>query len=243
MFKQVWNQVPLKCDTAAQVKAVYAAVGRSIAAYERSFEVSPFTSKYDYYLKGQAKLTAQEKMGLQLFEGKAKCSSCHISKPANGKPPMFTDYTYDNLGIPRNPLLPFYYELSANPQGTDYVDPGLGGYLKAVGKDSSVYEPAMGKMKVPTLRNVDKRPNPWFVKAYTHNGYFKSLEEIVHFYNTRDELPTCKQNDPGVGKTCWPAPEMSKNVNHTELGRMGLSANEEAAVVAFLRTLTDGYKK
>ena len=88
----------------------------------------------------------------------------------------------------------------------------------------------MGKHKVPTLRNVDKRPYPEFVKAYGHNGYFKSLKEIVHFYNTRD-----------VEGAAWPPPEVPENVNTTELGNLGLSDAEEDAIVAFLKTLTDGY--
>ena len=81
---------------------------------------------------------------------------------------------------------------------------------------------------MPTLRNVDKRPYGCFVKAYSHNGYFKSLESIVHFYNTRD-----------VAGGGWPAPEVSMNVNTTEVGNLGLTPAEEKAIVAFLRTLTD----
>ena len=96
-------------------------------------------------------------------------------------------------------------------------------------------------MKVPTLRNVDKRPYPGFVKAFGHNGYFKSLEEIVHFYNTRDVLPTCAHGSPGEKVTCWPAPEYPWNVNTAELGNLGLSPAEEAAIVEFLKTLSDGY--
>jgi cytochrome c peroxidase len=96
---------------------------------------------------------------------------------------------------------------------------------------------------VPTLRNVDKRPNPGFVKAYGHNGYFKSLEEIVHFYNTRDVLPTCSSKMPVDHKhpKCWPAPEVADNVNDTELGDLGLSHSQERSIVAFLRTLSDGW--
>jgi len=67
-----------------------------------------------------------------------------------------------------------------------------------------------GRFQVPTLRNVDKRPYPEFVKSYGHNGYFRSLKEIVHFYNARDVLPHCHVNDPGEGKTCWPAPEIDR---------------------------------
>ncbi len=201
----------------------YDCIGRAIAAYERSAEVSKFTSKYDYWLQGRAKLTGQEMLGLKLFNGKAKCAGCHVS-------PLFTDFTYDNLGVPKNPKNPFYAETAFNPLGDAWVDLGLGGYLKGAGYPASVYEPAMGKFKVPTLRNVDLRPNKFFVKAYAHNGYFKSLYEIVHFYNTRDA--------PGAG---WPAPEVSENVNTTELGNLKLSVGEELAIVQFLRTLSDGY--
>jgi len=98
------------------------------------------------------------------------------------------------------------------------------------------------KIQVPTLRNVDMRPTPSFVKAYMHNGYFKSLKEVVHFYNTRDVLPKCNADDAGEKVTCWPAPEDSTNVNKRQLGNLGLTDEEEDALVAFLKTLTDGYK-
>lgn len=200
--------------------AYYECIGRSIAAFERSSEVSQFTSKYDYWLKGEARLSGQELRGMALFNGKANCANCH---PA----PLFTDFTYDNLGVPRNPSNPFY---SQNPLGESWVDLGLGGYLKGAGYDASVYEPELGKFKVPTLRNVDLRPTRTFIKAYTHNGYFKSLQEIVHFYNTRDV--------PGAG---WPEPEYAATVNTTEVGNLGLTKGEELELVAFLRTLSDGY--
>lgn len=98
-----------------------------------------------------------------------------------------------------------------------------------------------GKQKVPTPRNVDKRPSPNFVKAYAHNGYFKSLKEIVHFYHTRDVLPICSA--AGIpGGNCWPVPEVSANINTEELGNLGLTDQEEDAIVAFLKTLSDGYQ-
>ncbi len=75
-----------------------------------------------------------------------------------------------------------------------------------------------------------------------HNGYFKSLKEVVHFHNTRDVLPRCKPNEPGEKATCWPAPEQPANVNKTQMGHLGLSNAEEDAVVTFLKTLTDGYE-
>jgi cytochrome c peroxidase len=86
------------------------------------------------------------------------------------------------------------------------------------------------------------RPSPDFVKAYMHNGYLKSLKEVLHFYNTRDTLKRCKQGDPGEKVTCWPAPDVSQNLDRTELGHLGLTDREEDEVIAFLKTLTDGYK-
>ena len=201
----------------------YECIGRSIAAYERSKEVNPFSSKFDYWLKGQAKLTDQEQMGLELFNGKAKCANCHVA-------PLFTDFTYDNLGVPKNPLNPFYSESGWNPAGMAWVDHGLGGFLATVPQYAQYAAANLGKHKVPTLRNVDKRPYSGFVKAYGHNGYFKSLNEIVHFYNTRD-----------VSGAGWPSPEVAENMNTLEMGNLGLSHDEELAIVAFLETLSDGY--
>lgn len=217
-------------DCAGGVDAAYENIARAVAAYERSAEVNPFTSKYDYYLAGEVELTAQEAWGLELFNDKALCAECHISEPGpNGEPPLFTDFTYDNLGVPRNPDNPFYtMPAEINPDGEAWVDAGLGGYLKSAGYPEDVYLAEWGKVKVPTLRNVAMRPSVNVVKAYTHNGYFKTLEDVVHFYNTRDVQP-------------WPAPEVYDNINVDELGDLGLTAEEEAAVVAFMKTLTDGY--
>ncbi len=97
-----------------------------------------------------------------------------------------------------------------------------------------------GRFRTVTIRNVDKRPYATFVKAYTQNGYFKSLKEIVHFYNTRDTLPHCATGSPGEGVTCWPTPEFPRNLN-THCCDLGLSPQQEDDLVAFLRTLTDGY--
>lgn len=241
-FERVWGKGSLDC--ARNVAATYDRIARSIAAYERSKQANPFSSKYDDWLRKKARLSDEEMQGLALFEGKGKCAGCHPSKRGpKGELPLFTDFTYDNIGVPKNPKNPFYrMPAEWNPEGAAFVDTGLGGYLKEAGYGRSVYEREMGKFKVPTLRNVDKRPAPGFVKAFGHNGYFKSLNEIVHFYNTRDVLGSCeKKDEPRPGANCWPGPEVASNLNRKELGDLRLTRKEEEAIVAFLGTLSDGY--
>jgi cytochrome c peroxidase len=219
-------------------------VAIALAAFEHSPAVNAFSSKYDLYLAGKAQLSEQEAQGLALYEGKALCSECHPNRPGpDGDPPLFTDFTYDNLGFPRNPDNPFYgMPGEFNPDGPEWTDAGLGATLREIPGFAAYAGKHMGLHRVPTLRNVDKRPSSGFVKAYGHNGYFKSLEEVVHFYNTRDVLPAAGEtDDPKPGINCWPEPEVAENVNRAELGNLGLNHEEEAALVAFLRTLSDGY--
>jgi cytochrome c peroxidase len=227
--------VTLSVEDRAAVTAAYDNIALSIAAYEGSAEVNAFSSKYDATFGGGAKLTKLEQKGLALFRSKGGCTACH---PANGKQALFTDFSYDNLGIPVNPD-------KQNSLDAAAID-GLGGYLKGAGYFPAVYDPEMGKQKVPTLRNVALGATDGFVKAYGHNGYFKSLEGIVHFYNTRDVLPQCTgqyTEAQAMAAGCWPAPEYAATVNRAQLGNLGLSSSEEAAIVAYLRTLSDGYQR
>jgi cytochrome c peroxidase len=231
--------VTLSASDQAKVNAAYGAIGLSVAAYEASTEVNPFSSKFDYYLKGVVGLTKEEKKGLALFQAKGKCAKCHVpARGAKGSAPLLTDFTYDNLGVPKNPENPIY-------QTTPFfLDQGLGGFLHTRPDYQVFAEENRGKQKVPTLRNVDKRPNPGFVKALTHNGYFKTLEGIVHFYNTRDVKPACPgpcTEAEALAANCWPEAEVVDNVNDTELGDLHLTADQEAAIVQFLKTLSDGY--
>lgn len=230
-------KAPLDPAQRARVDLAYDRIGLAVAAYESSPEVNSFTSRFDAWLAGKGKLSKQEQLGLKLFNGKGKCANCHVSK---GKRPLFTDFTYDNLGIPRNPDNPFYTQKAYNPEGAAWVDPGLGGFLATADEYKGKARAFYGAHKVPTLRNVDKRPSPGFVKAYGHNGYFKSLKEVVHFYNTRDVLPICNPGDPGERVSCWPLPETAMNMNTDEMGNLGLTDAEEDAIVAFMKTLTDG---
>lgn len=253
------DQYPVRLSVQDRARAdhAYDGFGLAVSAYEFSPEVSPFTSKFDYVQAGKAHFTSEEALGYQLFRGKARCNECHRDG-GPGEEPLFTDFTASNLGVPRNSGLQIYYEgppdgsgYTPNPDGGKYLDPGVGGFLLRLKSLSGQLNPDSqwitlapkfaGKFQVPTLRNVNMRPRPDFVKAYMHNGYFKSLKEVVHFYNTRDALPTCEPGSPSEKISCWPPPEQSTNVNKRQLGNLGLTNEEEDALVAFLRTLTDGY--
>jgi cytochrome c peroxidase len=159
---------------------------------------------------------------------------------------LFTDFGYDNIGVPKNPENPFYSMPEAwNPDGESWIDYGLGGYLKGAGYEPDIYEPEMGKFKVPTLRNVDLRPTTDFVKAYGHNGFFKSLEDIVFFYHWRAMMDNggCMGGGMGGGMGCegmanmFPPPEADQN--RTPLGMF--PRPQVDSIVAFLKTLSDGY--
>jgi cytochrome c peroxidase len=188
-------------------------------------------------------LSDQEFDGLIEFgEYCAACHASHVPGPDN-LPPLFTDFTFENIGVPRNPDNPFYdmdevfldNGTAINPVGDAFIDFGLGDFLRTRTEWGDMAGANDGKMKVPTVRNVDQRPGRGFPKAYMHNGAFTSLEEVVHFYNTRD-----------VPEAGWPPPEVDRNVNRdllegVPLGNLELDQEAEDAIVAFLKTLTDGY--
>jgi cytochrome c peroxidase len=240
-----------------RANATFDQMAQSIAGYEASAEVTSLTSKFDAVLAKKAQFTPQEQQGYDVFRGKGQCNTCHRDG-GPGEDPLFTDFTASNIGTPANPRLPYYREdrpdalgYVANPQGLSFVDGGVGTFLRnghLLSRPSAVdarwlklAPDNQARIQVPTLRNVDKRPRPDFVKAYGHNGYFTSLKQIVHFYNTRDVLPRCQPHDPGEGTACWPAPESTANMNTSRVGNLGLSDAEEHALVAFMQTLTDGF--
>ena len=236
LWKEVWGK-KIQYSTNEEIEENYDRVGLSIAAFEGSSEVNSFSSKFDIAMD---EFTEEEEWGMELFNDKGKCALCHPSgtdtDPAI-KYALFTDFTFDNLGVPKNPKNPFYTMdnvyfadgTAINPEGENWIDQGLGGFLATRAEWSAMAAENIGKHKVPTLRNVAKKPGNGYIKAYMHNGVFKSLKEVVHFYNTRDVED-------------WPAPEVPDNVNVDELGNLGLTDAEENAIVAFLNTLSDGYK-
>ncbi len=241
-FRQVWGD---EICQPANVTAAYDAVGLSVAAFEASSESNAYTSKFDAFEAGAAQLTQEERLGLRLFQGKGRCATCHALDGGPDGRALFTDFTYDNIGVPRNPQNPWYaMPPSLNPDGAGWVDRGLGGFLATRTVYAALADANVGKHKVPTLRNVELRPSASVVKAYGHNGYFKSLEGIVHFYNTRDVKPVCPgpyTEGEALAADCWPPPEVADNLNTTELGALRLTPMQERAIVAFLRTLDDGY--
>jgi cytochrome c peroxidase len=224
-------------DVFADVEGAYLRLSLAVQQYEREdSEFNAFSSKYDAFLRGQAALGAQELRGLALYNAPAKgnCAACHpSSRGADGALPLFTDFTYDNLGVPRNT------ELGRTADPT-YFDLGLCQRADLVSRGD-----LCGAFKVPSLRNVALR------EAYFHNGRFKTLKDALTFYVQRDTNPEkwySKAGDGTVQKFDDLPLEYRVNVNTVEVPynrRPGdapaLSDAEIDDVIAFLKTLNDGY--
>jgi cytochrome c peroxidase len=185
--------------------------------------------------------------------------------------PLFTCFGYANLGLPKNPRDAFYYQTSpdslgftANPGGFTYTDLGLGTFLRSgfgsAPNPNSAWIPfaetSDGRMQTSTARDValappqcptTEAPGPYFQKEFFHNGYIKSLKQLVHFYNTRDvyrmqvESGGCPSGTV-ERVTCWPAAEVPQNQDMT-IGKLDLTDAEENQIVAFLQTLSDGFTR
>lgn len=190
------------------VEEGFAHITDAIAAYERSPELSPFSSRYD---KGT--MSVQEVRGKAVFD--VHCASCH-------PPPLFTDFSYANLGLPRyqNNL---YYLRDPN-----YLDHGLA---------TTMNDPSLdGMFRVPTLRNIAR------TAPYGHNGSFENLPYFLDFLNTRDvgsrDVATCSRAAGSNAACAWPAPEIPATVDR-RIGNMGLSSADLADLAAFLDALTD----
>ena len=187
--------------------------------------------------------------------------------------PLFTCFGSANLGVPLNPRDAIYYQnkpdsfgFTANPFGFAFRDLGLGTFLRSgpgswpsPNDEWTQFAPTSdGQMQTSTARNValvppqcptTEAPGPYFQKEFFHNGYIKSLKQLVHFYNTRD-VPAFMFNVTSghcpkgtIEKvTCWPMPEVKNNEDMT-VGNLGLSDTEENQIVAFLQTLSDGFTR
>lgn len=198
-----------------------------------------YDAKFDAYFDGKTTLNAAEEHGLRLFMDPAKgnCAACHrAASGADGSHPIFTDYQFAALGVPRNP------EIAANADPA-YYDLGLCGPKRA---DQAAQQQWCGMFKTPTLRNTARR-GAWF-----HNGRFHTLEDAVRFYVERDQRPGRFYGRDAHGKPVpyddLP-PTLRANVDHVDApmdrkpnARPALDAAEIRDVVAFLRTLDDGWK-
>jgi len=209
-------------DIFNNVDNAFTAVAESIAAFERTEKFSSFDSKFDNVLKGIATFTAEELHGRDLFanEKKGNCAACHpVPTLENTKAEsLFTDFTYDNLGAPKNKKV-----RSLNGKGSQFVDNGL------LDNPHVKNKKLKGAFRVPGLRNVA------VTAPYLHNGVFKKLETVVQFYNSRDVKGA---KNPETHKL-WRAAEVEQNKNTDELGDLKLSRKEIKAIVAFMKTLTD----
>jgi len=283
---------PVRLSPGDRIKAnsIFDHWGQSISAFEDSPALSAFSSKFDAFLAGKYIMTADEKAGYKLFNGKGNCNSCHLdgesttlkaTQTDTGTPadvqPLFTCFGYANLGLPLNPRVALFFEttpdrfgFTPNPYGFGYRDLGLGSFLRssygsAPNPNSQWVKYARtsdGQMQTSTARDVamtppqcptteagqtDRhgRPIPYFQKEFFHNGYIKSLKQLVHFYNTRDKYGyrvTSGHCPAGTTEkvNCWPMPEVPNNIDMT-VGNLGLTDLEEDQIVAFLETLSDGY--
>jgi cytochrome c peroxidase len=207
MFSAVFGEGVLRDQQRA-----LSSVGEALAAFERSAGLSPFSSKFDAWVRGEIALSAQELRGLEIFNSpkKGNCAACHPSEPSkDGTPALFTDFTYDNLGVPRNPANPFYrMHPRHNPAGLDFVDFGLGARTDLPTDPLDQH----GKFKVPTMRNIA------LTAPYMHNGYFTDLRSVLQFYNDRDVRPRCPDAKwtslaDAQKQLCWPEAEVARNVN------------------------------
>jgi cytochrome c peroxidase len=217
---------------------VFASVLQSLEAFEQTPQkFYPYTSKFDAFLAGRARLNDAELHGLELFndEKKGNCAACHISQRAkDGTPPQFSDFGLIAIGVPRNRALP----VNRNP---NFYDLGACGPERSDLKGRSEF---CGLFRTPSLRNVATR------KTFFHNGIYHSLNEVVRFYAERDTNPAKfypVSKNGAVAKFDDLPRRYRDNVN-TEPpfdrkpgGKPALDEAEIEDVVAFLNTLTDGY--
>ena len=227
----------------ANTDTAFTQIGVAIAAFETA-ALQPFSSKYDAVVRGRATLTAPEARGMALFQdpNRANCAGCHLMNPGSGKPEdsLFSEFTYYATGVPRNTAIP----RNANP---GFYDLGLCGPERVAPALPADVAPGVtidhfcGKFRMPTLRNVAERP------AFMHNGFFNNLADVVRFYSTRNSNPQRWYGPTGIPNDL-PAQyranlETTKApFNRTAAQGPVLTEAEIADMVAFLRTLSDGFQ-
>jgi cytochrome c peroxidase len=209
----------------------------ALEAYQQSpAEFYPYSSKYDAYLKHEASLSAQELRGLAAFNDpeKGNCARCHPSAKIKGALPQFTDFGFAAIGTPRNLGIP------AN-RDRRYYDLGLCGPLRTDLQDRIEY---CGLFRTPSLRNAARRP------VFMHNGVFHSLGDVVRFYAERDTKPEKWYSRTADGRILkfddLPAVYVANLDTQVPFDRRAgdapaFSEQDIEDIVAFLRTLSDGY--
>ena len=275
--------------TTYTVPELYTLITQTMAAYESSGEICQFSSKYDASKFGVPPgtlytLSASEERGRKLYFGigakNAHCAECHSSATypivtaTTGGKDTFTMYCFANIGVPKNYANPFYQmtDCTSNPHGcnslgTDYIDYGLAANPNPAPDGTVFNNPKtnstfLGLFQAPTMRNVDLRPSPTFVKAYFHNGWAKSLATVVHFYNKRNIAVNAAGTEvvfnlltgapAGYTPLFAPPEALNTNVNNyqgyqsntpgtAQVGNLGLTASQETDLVNFLTILSDGY--
>jgi len=210
----------------------------AVARYQiEAAALHPYSSKYDSWLEGKARFTPSEARGYTVFNdpGRANCAACHLDRPAGALPPLFTDHQYEALGVPRNPNL----VANRNPR---YYDLGVCGPLRTDLKQQTAY---CGMFLTPTLRNVATR------HSFFHNGVYRTLQQVLDFYAFRDLKPQRiypRRADGTVAKYNDLPAQYRSNVDTSDAPFNGtfekmppLSPQQERDIIAFLKTLTDGY--
>lgn len=233
-------------DVFVNLDAAFDKLAQSVAAYENNARFHPFASKFDAFLQGREKLTRQEARGFELFKNpkKGNCLACHVGKEDSRDPKdwLFTDFSYDALGVPRNADVPdnkdaAFFDLGlCKREGLDKVAP-----------EGFDVESLCGQFKAPTLRNIA------VTGPYLHNGVFKRLRDVVAFYATRDTNPAhwYGKNGKGMPVKYDDLPQKyHENVNTKEVPydrkpgqKPRLKDKEIDAIVVFLETLTDRVEK
>lgn len=216
----------LGSDVFDDTDMAYAAMTSAIAAFERTPEFSPFSSKYDRFLRGEAELTNEEELGRLLFFSQqfTNCNQCHqVSRSEIDPKETFSDNMYHNIGTPENAAL---RELNGVPPGT--VDEGLASN-EAVGGDAA----QRGKFRTPTLRNVA------VTGPYMHNGVFEDLRTVVLFYNIYNTRSDARLINPEDGQPFGAAPVPETLAMEELTHGPALDDRRIDALVAFMRTLTD----
>lgn len=232
-LQKIFGQSVTKDSTLFVSEAMFA-VGR-YQFEDPSFH--EFSSKYDYWLEGRARLTSAERRGMQLFNDKDKgnCAACHLSQPSpDGQPPLFTDTQYEALGVPRN------RDLSANRAPTFY-DMGICGPFRA---DMAAQTQYCGMFLTPTLRNVARR------QAFFHNGVYHDLKQVLDFYNLRATQPEKiypRDANGHIQQYDDLPPRYHANVDVFDApfdrkpgDKPAMNEAEIGDIIAFLKTLDDG---